>query len=175
MTDPELNAGPLLPGIEGPADLRNLSDEQLQQVAQETRELIVDTIGEIGGHFGANLGTCELAVALHSLLESPRDKILWDVGHQAYPHKILTGRKERLDTIRQYGGLAPFCSIPESEHDIMGAGHASTSIGYAVGLKEAMRKVREGAADLADGATEKGAELLDQAREAIHEATAKKE
>ncbi len=135
MTDPELNAGPLLPGIEGPADLRNLSDEQLQQVAQETRELIVDTIGEIGGHFGANLGTCELAVALHSLLESPRDKILWDVGHQAYPHKILTGRKERLDTIRQYGGLAPFCSIPESEHDIMGAGHASTSIGYAVGLK----------------------------------------
>ncbi|MCB0865924.1 MAG: 1-deoxy-D-xylulose-5-phosphate synthase [Solirubrobacterales bacterium] len=140
MTDPELNAGPLLPGIEGPADLRNLSDEQLQQVAQETRELIVDTIGEIGGHFGANLGTCELAVALHSLLESPRDKILWDVGHQAYPHKILTGRKERLDTIRQYGGLAPFCSIPESEHDIMGAGHASTSIGYAVGLKEAMRK-----------------------------------
>ena len=97
-------------------------------------------IGEIGGHFGANLGTCELAVALHSLLDSPRDKILWDVGHQAYPHKVLTGRRERLDTIRQYGGLAPFCSVFESEHDIMGAGHASTSIGYAVGLKEAMRK-----------------------------------
>ena len=97
-------------------------------------------IGEIGGHFGANLGACELAVALHSLLESPRDKILWDVGHQAYPHKVLTGRRERLDTIRQYGGLAPFCSVFESEHDIMGAGHASTSIGYAVGLKEAMRK-----------------------------------
>ncbi len=101
---------------------------------------IIDTIGEIGGHFGANLGTCELAVALHSLLDSPRDKILWDVGHQAYPHKILTGRRERLPTIRQYEGLAPFCSIFESEHDIMGAGHASTSIGYAVGLKEAMRK-----------------------------------
>ena len=97
-------------------------------------------IGEIGGHFGANLGTCELAVALHSLLDSPRDKILWDVGHQAYPHKILTGRRDRLSTIRQYEGLAPFCSIFESEHDIMGAGHASTSIGYAVGLKEAMRK-----------------------------------
>ena len=104
------------------------------------RELIIDTIGEIGGHFGANLGTCELAVALHSLLDSPRDKILWDVGHQAYPHKVLTGRRDRLDTIRKYGGLAPFCSIFESEHDIMGAGHASTSIGYAVGLKEAMRK-----------------------------------
>jgi len=129
----------LLPGIDGPEDLHELDDEQLQRVAQEMRTYIIDTIGEIGGHFGANLGTCELAVALHSLLDSPRDKVLWDVGHQAYPHKILTGRRDRLPTIRQYDGLAPFCSIPESEHDIMGAGHASTSIGYAVGLKEAMR------------------------------------
>lgn len=131
---------PLLPGIDGPRDLHDLDDKQLQQVAQEMRTYIIDTIGEIGGHFGANLGTCELAVALHSLLDSPRDKILWDVGHQSYPHKILTGRREQLSTIRQYDGLAPFCSIAESEHDIMGAGHASTSIGYAVGLKEAMRK-----------------------------------
>jgi 1-deoxy-D-xylulose-5-phosphate synthase len=131
---------PLLPGIDGPQDLHDLDDEQLQQVAQEMRTYIIDTIGEIGGHFGANLGTCELAVALHSLLDSPRDKVLWDVGHQAYPHKILTGRRDQLSTIRQYDGLAPFCSIAESEHDIMGAGHASTSIGYAVGLKEAMRK-----------------------------------
>jgi 1-deoxy-D-xylulose-5-phosphate synthase len=131
---------PLLPGIDTPADLHGLDDAQLQQVAQEMRTYIIDTIGEIGGHFGANLGTCELAVALHSLLDSPRDKVLWDVGHQSYPHKILTGRREELPTIRQYEGLAPFCSIPESEHDIMGAGHASTSIGYAVGLKEAMRK-----------------------------------
>ena len=129
----------LLESIDGPDDLAELSDAQLQQLAQETRELIIDTIGEIGGHFGANLGTCELATALHSLLDSPRDKILWDVGHQAYPHKVLTGRRDRLDTIRKYKGLAPFCSIFESEHDIMGAGHASTSIGYAVGLKEAMR------------------------------------
>jgi 1-deoxy-D-xylulose-5-phosphate synthase len=131
---------PLLSGIEGPEDLHGLDEEQLQQVAQEMRTYIIDTIGEIGGHFGANLGTCELAVALHSLLDSPRDKVLWDVGHQAYPHKVLTGRRDRLPTIRQYDGLAPFCSIPESEHDVMGAGHASTSIGYAVGLKEAMRK-----------------------------------
>jgi 1-deoxy-D-xylulose-5-phosphate synthase len=131
---------PLLPQIDGPEDLHGLDDDQLQQVAQEMRTYIIDTIGEIGGHFGANLGTCELAVALHSLLDSPQDKVLWDVGHQAYPHKILTGRRERLPTIRQYDGLAPFCSIAESEHDIMGAGHASTSIGYAVGLKEAMRK-----------------------------------
>jgi 1-deoxy-D-xylulose-5-phosphate synthase len=130
----------ILDRVDDPADLRGLDDDQLQQLAQEIRELVIDTIGEIGGHFGANLGTCELAVALHSLLESPRDKILWDVGHQAYPHKVLTGRRDQLDTIRQYGGLAPFCSIFESEHDIMGAGHASTSIGYAVGLKEAMRK-----------------------------------
>jgi 1-deoxy-D-xylulose-5-phosphate synthase len=131
---------PLLPGIDGPGDLHDLDDEQLQQVAQEMRTYIIDTIGEIGGHFGANLGTCELSVALHSLLDSPRDKVLWDVGHQAYPHKILTGRRDRLPTIRQYDGLAPFCSIPESAHDIMGAGHASTSIGYGVGLKEAMRQ-----------------------------------
>jgi len=136
----EDKAEQLLSRIDGPADLHELDDEQLRQVAQEMRTYIIDTIGEIGGHFGANLGTCELAVALHSLLDSPRDKVLWDVGHQAYPHKVLTGRREELPTIRQYEGLAPFCSIAESEHDIMGAGHASTSIGYAVGLKEAMRK-----------------------------------
>jgi 1-deoxy-D-xylulose-5-phosphate synthase len=130
----------LLDRIDSPAALHGLSDDELQTVAQEVREHIIDTVGEIGGHFGANLGTCEIAVALHSLLDSPRDKILWDVGHQAYPHKILTGRRDQLPTIRKYGGLAPFCSIAESEHDIMGAGHASTAIGYAVGLKEAMRQ-----------------------------------
>jgi 1-deoxy-D-xylulose-5-phosphate synthase len=131
---------PLLAQVDGPEDLKELDEDQLQELAQEIRTYVIDVIGEIGGHFGANLGTCELTVALHSLLESPRDKILWDVGHQAYPHKVLTGRRDRLSTIRQYEGLAPFCSIFESEHDIMGAGHASTSIGYAVGLKEAMRK-----------------------------------
>ena len=130
----------LLDSIDGPSDLTGLDDAQLTRVAQEVREDIIDVIGEIGGHFGANLGTCELATVLHALCDSPTDKILWDVGHQAYPHKILTGRRDRLSTIRQYDGLAPFCSIEESEHDIMGAGHASTSIGYAVGLKEAMRK-----------------------------------
>src|SRR2546430_6555802 len=126
--------------MDRPQDLHGLSGSELQQVAQEVRELIIDTIGEVGGHFGANLGTCELAVALHSLLDSPRDKVLWDVGHQAYPHKVLTGRRDRLSTIRKYGGLAPFCSIPESGHDIMGAGHASASGSYAVGLTEAMRR-----------------------------------
>src|ERR671917_982513 len=130
----------ILDSIDRPQDLHALSEDDLQQVAQEVRELLIDTVGEIGGHFGANLGSCEIAVAVHSLLDSPRDKVVWDVGHQAYPHKVLTGRRDRLKTIRQYGGLAPFCSIAESEHDIMGAGHASTSIGYAVGLKEAMRR-----------------------------------
>jgi len=130
----------LLSTIETPQDLHGLTGEQLQQVAEELREYIIDTVGEIGGHFGANLGAVEITVALHSLLDSPRDKILWDVGHQAYPHKILTGRRDQLQTIRHYEGLAPFCSIAESEHDIMGAGHASTAIGYAVGIKEAMRR-----------------------------------
>jgi 1-deoxy-D-xylulose-5-phosphate synthase len=159
----------ILDRIDGPKDLHGLSDEELQQVAQEVRELLIDTVGEIGGHFGANLGACEIAVALHSLMESPRDKILWDVGHQAYPHKILTGRRDQIATIRKYAGLAPFCSIFESEHDIMGAGHASTSIGYAVGLKEAMRHgVGEDgkvAAVIGDGAMTGGV-----AFEAIHQA-----
>ncbi|MFM8884503.1 MAG: 1-deoxy-D-xylulose-5-phosphate synthase [Solirubrobacterales bacterium] len=160
----------LLDQIDGPEDLKALDDEQLAQVAQEVREHIIGTVGEIGGHFGANLGTCELAVALHSVLDSPRDKILWDVGHQAYPHKVLTGRRDRLETIRHYGGLAPFCSIAESEHDIMGAGHASTSIGYGVGLKEGMRVLGHPdagrvAAVIGDGAMTGGV-----AFEAIHQA-----
>src|SRR5665647_2331606 len=92
----------ILDSINGPQDLNGLDDAQLQQLAQEIREYIIDTVGEIGGHFGANLGTCELAVALHAVLDSPKDKILWDVGHQAYPHKILTGRRDSLATIHQY-------------------------------------------------------------------------
>ena len=130
----------ILDRIDRPQDLHDLTEDELEQLAQEVRATLIETVGEIGGHFGANLGSCEIAVAVHSLLDSPHDKVLWDVGHQAYPHKVLTGRRDRLDTIRKYGGLAPFCSIFESEHDIMGAGHASTSIGYAVGIKEAMRR-----------------------------------
>jgi 1-deoxy-D-xylulose-5-phosphate synthase len=159
----------LLQRIDAPQDLHGLSDEELQQVAEEVRAYIIDTVGEIGGHFGANLGTCEIAVALHSLLDSPRDKILWDVGHQAYPHKILTGRRDQLQTIRKYEGLAPFCAIHESGHDVMGAGHASTAIGYAVGIKEAMRRGRgeDGhvVAVVGDGAMTGGV-----AFEAVHQA-----
>jgi 1-deoxy-D-xylulose-5-phosphate synthase len=159
----------LLDRIDRPQDLHGLSEDELQLVSQEVRELLIDTVGEIGGHFGANLGACEIAVAVHSLLDSPRDKILWDVGHQAYPHKVLTGRRDQLHTIRKYGGLAPFCAIHESEHDIMGAGHASTAIGYAVGLKEAMRQGQgeDGrvVAVVGDGALTGGV-----AYEAIHQA-----
>ena len=130
----------LLLAIDRPQDLHALSEDELQAVAQEVRELLIDTVGEIGGHFGANLGTCEIAVALHSLMDSPRDKILWDVGHQAYPHKVLTGRRDAArhhPPVRRPGAV--LLDRAESEHDIMGAGHASTSIGYAVGIKEAMR------------------------------------
>jgi len=160
----------LLDRIDRPQDLHRLTDEQLQQVAQEVREHIIDTVGDIGGHFGANLGACEIAVALHSLLDSPRDKILWDVGHQAYPHKVLTGRRDQLATIRQYEGLAPFCSIPESPHDIMGAGHASTSIGYAVGIKEAMRLAGDLDAGKVVAVIGDGAMTGGVAFEAIHQA-----
>jgi 1-deoxy-D-xylulose-5-phosphate synthase len=160
----------ILDRIDRPQDLHELSDDELVQVAQEVREHIIDTVGEIGGHFGANLGTCELSVALHSLLDSPKDKIVWDVGHQAYPHKVLTGRRDQLPTIRQYEGLAPFCSIAESEHDIMGAGHASTSIGYAVGLKEAMRLRDEPDAGKVVAVIGDGAMTGGVAFEAIHQA-----
>jgi 1-deoxy-D-xylulose-5-phosphate synthase len=160
----------LLDRIDAPKDLHGLSEEQLQQVAQEVREHIIDTVGEIGGHFGANLGTCEIAVALHSVLDSPTDKILWDVGHQAYPHKILTGRRDQLPTIRQYEGLAPFCAIHESEHDIMGAGHASTSIGYAVGIKEGMKLAGDVDAGRVVAVIGDGAMTGGVAFEAIHQA-----
>jgi 1-deoxy-D-xylulose-5-phosphate synthase len=160
----------LLDSIDRPQDLHGLTEDELQQVAQEVREHIIDTVGEIGGHFGANLGMCEVTVALHSLLDSPQDKILWDVGHQAYPHKILTGRRDQLPTIRQYEGLAPFCSIAESPHDIMGAGHASTSIGYAVGLKEGMRLAGELDAGKVVAVIGDGAMTGGVAFEAIHQA-----
>src|ERR1700737_3808710 len=130
---------PLLDLVKTPADVRRLESRQLRQLADELRQETIDAVAATGGHLGAGLGVVELTVALHYLFNTPDDKIVWDVGHQAYPHKILTGRRDQLDTIRKYEGLAPFCAIHESEHDIMGAGHASTAIGYAVGIKEAMR------------------------------------
>src|SRR5690348_16497045 len=129
-----------LPRIDSPADLRKVPREDLPKVAEELRDYLISVVSKVGGHLASSLGTVELTLALHYLFDTPRDKIIWDVGHQAYPHKVLTGRRDRLSTIRKYEGLAPFCSITESVHDIVGAGHASTSISYAVGLKEAMQK-----------------------------------
>src|SRR5665213_1104452 len=130
----------LLDSIRLPADLRRLPVTKLAPLAEELRRFLIHSVATRGGHFAAGLGTVELTIALHYVFNTPHDRLVWDVGHQAYPHKILTGRRDQLHTIRKYQGLAPFCSIEESEHDIMGAGHASTSIGYAVGIKEAMRR-----------------------------------
>lgn len=124
----------LLQHIHGTADLKALSREQLPQLAKEMRQYLINTLAPIGGHLGAGLGVVELSIALHYLYDSPKDKIVWDVGHQAYPHKILTGRLEQMPTIRQKGGLCGFTCRTESEHDAFGAGHASTSISAAYGI-----------------------------------------
>ena len=120
-----------------------MTDAELLALADEVREAIIDTVSQTGGHLGASLGTVELTIALHSELESPRDRIIWDVGHQAYGHKLLTGRLEGFPTLRQHGGISGFLRRVESEHDVMGAGHASTSISYATGLAEAHRHGRQ--------------------------------
>ena len=123
----------------GPSDLHSLTIAELQDLADEIREVILSCVSEVGGHLAASLGAVELTVALHSILESPRDKVVWDVGHQAYAHKIITGRAECFNTIRQYGGLSGFPCRSESEHDVVGTGHASTSISYGLGLVEGAR------------------------------------
>jgi 1-deoxy-D-xylulose-5-phosphate synthase len=130
---------PSLSGLPSPGALHQMSERQLEALADEMRRAIIETVSQTGGHLGASLGTVELTIALHAELESPRDKILWDVGHQAYGHKLLTGRLERFPTLRQHGGLSGFLSRQESEHDIMGAGHASTAISYGTGLAQAAR------------------------------------
>ncbi|MDO8491219.1 MAG: 1-deoxy-D-xylulose-5-phosphate synthase [Dehalococcoidia bacterium] len=124
----------LLDGIDSPADLKGLTPEQLRQLAGEIRQELVATVGNNGGHLSSNLGAVELSIALHRVFDCPRDKIVWDVGHQSYVHKLLTGRRERFATLRQMGGLSGFTDIAESEHDAFGAGHASTSISAALGI-----------------------------------------
>src|ERR687886_1761913 len=124
----------LLQNINSPADLRRLSPQQLQAVADEIRQYILETMSRVGGHTGASLGAVELAVALHYAFDTPTDRVVWDVGHQAYAHKILTGRRDALPTIKQYGGISGFLRRDESEYDTFGAGHASTSISAALGM-----------------------------------------
>ncbi|MEX0823856.1 MAG: 1-deoxy-D-xylulose-5-phosphate synthase N-terminal domain-containing protein, partial [Balneolaceae bacterium] len=126
--------GPLLKEINSPADLKKLSPDQLQEVCDELREYIIDTVSVHGGHFGASLGVIELTVALHYTYNTPDDLLLWDVGHQAYGHKILTGRREKFHTNRKYRGLSGFPKRTESEYDTFGVGHSSTSISAGLGM-----------------------------------------
>src|SRR5256712_4413389 len=124
----------LLERIDSPAELRALSSEELRQLAAELRTTLVETISKTGGHISSSLGVVELTLALHRVFESPRDKLVWDTGHQGYIHKLLTGRRERFDTMRQFNGLSGFLVRTESEHDVWGAGHAGTSISAAQGM-----------------------------------------
>ena len=120
--------------INDPRDIRTLTKDELLQLCREIREYTVDTVQRTGGHISSSLGTVELTVALHRVFESPRDKLVWDTGHQAYVHKMLTGRRDRFDTLRQLGGISGFLVRTESEHDQFGAGHAGTSISAAHGM-----------------------------------------
>ena len=124
----------LLETIQSPADLKKLDQEQLPELAEEIRTFLLSTVSETGGHLGSNLGAVELSLALHYCFTTPQDKIVWDVGHQAYTHKLLTGRRDRFATQRQYKGISGFPKRCVSEHDAFGVGHASTSISAALGM-----------------------------------------
>src|SRR5690349_24554911 len=125
---------PLLDAVQLPADLRKLDRIQLQQFSQELRQETISAVSVTGGHLGAGLGVVELTVALHYVFDTPNDRVIWDVGHQAYPHKILTGRRDRIRTLRQGGGLSGFTRRAESEYDPFGAAHSSTSISAGPGM-----------------------------------------
>ena len=149
----------LLDQINLPADLRRLNKEDLPQVASEVRQFLLDSISSTGGHFASNLGAVELTIALHYVFDTPHDRLVWDVGHQSYPHKILTGRKHRMDTMRKQHGLAGFPKREESEYDTFGVGHSSTSIGAALGFAEAARikgEQRKSIAVIGDGSMTAG-------------------
>ena len=125
---------PLLDRVKSPADMKALTRPQLKQLADELRRETIDAVSVTGGHLGAGLGVVELTVALHHLFDTPNDRLIWDVGHQAYPHKILTGRRSRIRTLRQGGGLSGFTKRSESEYDPFGTAHSSTSISAALGF-----------------------------------------
>ena len=162
----------LLRSLNTPADLRNQPENRLGEVCDELRDYLIKTVATRGGHFAAGLGTVELTVALHYVFETPNDRLVWDVGHQAYPHKVLTGRRDRLDTIKQKDGLAPFPSRAESEYDTFGVGHSSTSISAALGMAvaaELANDPRKVVAIIGDGAMTAG-----MAWEALFNAGARK-
>jgi 1-deoxy-D-xylulose-5-phosphate synthase len=150
---------PLLNAVNQPADLRLLAENRLGDLCKELREYLIRSVATRGGHFAAGLGTVELTVALHYVFDTPRDRLVWDVGHQAYPHKVLTGRRNQLDTIKQSGGLAPFPARAESEYDTFGVGHSSTSISAALGMAvaaELSKDPRRVVAVIGDGAITAG-------------------
>jgi 1-deoxy-D-xylulose-5-phosphate synthase len=130
---------PLLRTIHSPADLRRMPRGQLAPLASELRAFLLASVSKTGGHLSSNLGTVELTVALHYVFNTPHDRLVWDVGHQTYPHKILTGRRERMATLRQLGGLSGFPQRTESEYDAFGTAHSSTSISAALGMAQAAR------------------------------------
>ncbi|MEI6128284.1 MAG: 1-deoxy-D-xylulose-5-phosphate synthase N-terminal domain-containing protein, partial [Pseudomonadota bacterium] len=127
----------ILNSIHSPDDLKRLSIEELPLLAEEVRRIIIDTVSKTGGHLASSLGVVELTIALHYVFSTPRDKLIWDVGHQTYAHKILTGRKDTFPTLRQYGGLSGFPKREESPYDTFNTGHSSTSLSAAVGMTQA--------------------------------------
>ncbi len=127
----------VLPHVNSPADLRKLTIPELNQLAREIRQFLIDSVSRTGGHLGPGLGAVEIAIAVHYVFDTPRDRVIWDVGHQAYPHKILTGRRDRFHTLRQLGGISGFLKRTESEYDVFGAGHASTAVSAALGVATA--------------------------------------
>ena len=154
-----LAMSPLLPTIESPADLRRLSRSQLRPLADELREYVLQSVSKTGGHLSSNLGTVELTIALHYVFNTPEDRLVWDVGHQTYPHKILTGRRERMSTLRQQNGISGFPRRTESEYDTFGVGHSSTSISAALGMALAAKlkgEARHSVAIIGDGAMTAG-------------------
>ena len=153
------NARPLLEKINDPADLRMLPRAQLPMLADELRAYVLDSVSKTGGHLSSNLGTVELTVALHYVFNTPYDRIVWDVGHQTYPHKILTGRRERMATLRQLGGISGFPVRSESPYDTFGTAHSSTSISAALGMAMAAKRKgekRRAIAVIGDGAMTAG-------------------
>src|SRR2546423_2685208 len=130
----QISRTPLLDRVKTPADLRGIPERDLRQLVDELRRETIDAVSVTGGHLGAGLGVVELTVALHWIFDTPRDRLVWDVGHQAYPHKILTGRRDRIRTLRQGGGLSGFTQRAESEYDAFGAAHSSTSISAGLGM-----------------------------------------
>src|SRR5882762_9472062 len=143
MQSMEFSAGPLLSGIYYPSDLRKLKEDELPEVCNELRQFIIEVVSQKGGHFGASLGVVELTVALHYVFNTPYDQLVWDVGHQAYGHKILTGRRNVFHTNRLYKGISGFPKRKESEYDTFGVGHSSTSISAALGMAVASKHKEE--------------------------------